>query len=53
MAIDSLNNLMRKKANLVVKEISDTFAQTLKHIADSGLNVEDIKSQFAILKATS
>ena len=41
---------MKKKGNLDIKEISDTFSQTLKHITDSGLNVEDIKSKFGILK---
>ena len=50
-AIDSLNTLMKKKGNLDIKEISDTFTQTLKHISDSGLDVEDIKSKFTILKA--
>ena len=42
---------MKKKGNLDIKEISDTFTQTLKHISDSGLDVEDIKSKFTILKA--
>ena len=51
MAIDSLNNLLKKKNNINVKEISDSFAQTLKHLTDSGLNVEDMKSKFTFLKA--
>ena len=51
MAIDSLNNLMKKKININVKEISDSFTQTLKHLTDSGLDVEDIKSKFTFLKA--
>ena len=42
---------MKKKSNLEVKDISETFTQTLKHIADSGIDVEDIKSKFTILKA--
>ena len=50
MAIDSLNNLMNRKTNIDVKEISDNFTQTLKHISDSGLDAEDIKSKFNILK---
>ena len=52
-AIDSLNNLMKKKGNRDIKEISDTFTQTLKHISDSGLDVEDIKSKFTLLKVNS
>ena len=51
MAIDSIKALTEKKANLVVKEINDSFSQALKHITDSGLNVENIKSKFTILKA--
>ena len=51
MAIDSLNILMKEKANIEVKEINDTFIETLKHISDSGLDVEDIKSKFTILRA--
>ena len=51
MAIDSLNNLLKKKNNINVKEISDSFAQTLKHLTDSGLDVEDMKSKFTFLKA--
>ena len=51
MAIDSLKTLMKKKANFDVKEISDSFSQTIQHLTDSGLNVEDIKSKFIFLKA--
>ena len=50
MAIDTLNNLLKKKVNIEIKEISDTFSKTLKHISDSGLDIEDIKSKFSILK---
>ena len=51
MAIDSLNNLMKKKNNIKVKEINDSFTQTLKHLTDTGLDVEEIKSKFTFLKA--
>ena len=50
MAIDSLNTLMKKKVNLDVKEISESLTKTLKHLADSRLDIEDIKSKFTILK---
>ena len=50
MAIDSVNNLRKKKTNLDKKEISDCLATNLKHITDSGLDVEDIKSKFIFLR---
>ena len=51
MAIDSLNILMKKKSYLKVKEICDSFTLTLKHLTDSDLNLDDIKSRFTIFKA--
>ena len=50
MAIDSLSTLMKKKTNLDVKEINESLTQTLKHLSDSRLDVEDIKSKFTIFK---
>ena len=46
MAIDSLDTLIKKKVNLEVREINDSFSKTLKHLNDSGLNIEDINEKF-------
>ena len=53
MTINSLNTLMKKKTDLNINEIRMCLTQTLKHLYDSRLDFEDIKSKFTILKANS
>ena len=50
MAIDSLDTLIKKKVNLEVREINDSFSKTLKHLNHSGLNIEDINAKFTFFK---